>query len=115
MIVGGFSFLIDASITYLLISTGISNWFARIPAILLAMTYAWTINRYFTYKVKSEYRFQEAFRYATVAVVMAFLNYIIYFFLTLQGFIPIFALIFATAIQTILSFYLYRQFVFKVP
>jgi putative flippase GtrA len=115
LIVGGFGFLIDVSITYFLISTGISNWFARVPAISLAMISTWIINRYFTYKVKSDNSSQEAFRYLSIATLMAFLNYVIYLFLTLKDFIPLSALMIATTIQIILSFYLYRQFVFKEP
>lgn len=113
LLVGGSGFLVDAGITYLLNSLGVSPWLARIPAIALAMFYTWSINRHFTYEVKTGRTAGEAMRYATVAAAMALLNYLIYFVLASSGVWPVAAVTFATACQTLLSFHLYRQIVFR--
>ena len=113
LVVGVLGFLIDASTTYLLIAAGIPNWISRIPAIVLAMFFTWTFNRYITYKIKSIRTSKEVIRYAIVATFMAIFNYLIYLFLTLAGFIPLLALLIGTASQAILSFHLYRHIVFK--
>jgi len=115
LLVGGSGFLIDAGITYLLNSLGVSPWLARIPAIALAMVFTWTANRQFTYEVKTGRTAGEAIRYATVAAAMAFLNYLFYLALTSNGVQPVAAVTIATASQTILSFYLYRHIVFGKP
>lgn len=115
ILVGGSGFLIDAGITTLLISLGFPSWLARIPAICLAMAYTWIANRYFTYAVKTARSSKEAVRYASVAAVMALINYGIYFVLVQYGILPAIAVTIATACQTILSFHCYRRFVFREP
>ena len=77
LLVGGIGFFIDVGTTYLLIQLGISAWSSRIPAILLAMLFTWLANRIFTYKVNRPSSTNEAFRYALVAIFMAFFNYFI--------------------------------------
>lgn len=113
LLVGGSGFLVDAGITYLLCSLGLLPWLARIPAIAIAMIYTWCINRRFTYEVKTGRTAGEAMRYATVAMAMALLNYLIYFVLTSRGVWPVTAVTFSTACQTVLSYHLYRQIVFR--
>jgi putative flippase GtrA len=113
LLIGGSGFLIDVGITYLLYSLGLSPWIARIPAIALAMTFTWAANRQFTYRVTTSRTVGEALRYATVAASMASINYIIYFVLVSNGISTLVAVTFSTACQTIVSFYLYRHFVFS--
>lgn len=115
LLVGGSGFLIDAGITYLLNSLGVSPWVARIPAIALAMGYTWSLNRHFTYEVRTVGTAGEAMRYASVSAAMALLNYLIYFVLASGGVGLMVAVTIATACQTILSFHLYRQIVFRKP
>ena len=113
LLVGGSGFLIDAGITYFLNSHGVAPWLARIPAITLAVTYTWAVNRHFTYGVKNGRTVGEALRYATVAAAMASINYIVYFVLVTNGVWTVAAVTFATACQTIVSFHLYRHIVFS--
>jgi putative flippase GtrA len=115
LLVGGSGFLIDAGITYLLIQLMVAPWLARVPAIFLAMAFTWLANRYFTYEVKKARSTNEAMRYAVVAMVMALINYLIYFVLVSYRTWPLAAVTFATACQTVMSFHAYRYFVFREP
>lgn len=114
LLTGGVGFVIDAGLTYLLTKQGVQPWMARVPAIVLAMTFTWLANRYFTYRVKAARSATEATRYAAVAVAMAFANYLIYLFLVQNGLLPVMAVMFATACQTAISYYLYKHLVFNV-
>ncbi|HEY6094253.1 MAG TPA: GtrA family protein [Gallionellaceae bacterium] len=114
LLIGGLGFVIDASLTYLLVRQGIPPWVARVPAIVLAMTFTWLANRYFTYRVKATRSASEALRYAIAAITMAMVNYLIYLILVQNGLPPVMAVTLATACQTAISFYLYKHLVFKV-
>lgn len=113
LLVGGSGFLIDACVTYLLIQLTVAPWLARIPAILLAMVFTWLANRRFTYDVKKARTKSEAMRYATVAAVMAFINYLIYVVLVSFGAWPVLAVLVATICQAVMSFNAYRYLVFR--
>lgn len=113
LLIGGLGFVIDASVTYMLIVMGFAPWLARIPAILLAMVFTWLGNRQFTYKVKQTRSAAEAMRYAFTAIAMALVNYATFVVLVSYGMWPVAAVIVATACQTILSFHAYRSLVFK--
>ena len=112
LLAGVSGFVIDASTTHLLVWLQVAPWLARIPAIVLAMTYTWLANRHFTYKVRRKRSTNEALRYALVAAAMAFVNYLIYFLLVRQGTSPVLAVTLATACQTVFSFHAYKRFVF---
>jgi putative flippase GtrA len=113
LLVGGSGFLIDAGLTYLLISLGLSSWLARIPAMALAMAFTWIANRRFTYEVRVARSVGEGLRYLAVAIAMALFNYLIYLVLVGLGIWPMAALTAATACQTIVSFHAYRRFAFR--
>lgn len=113
LLVGGVGFCIDAGLTNLLVQRTVEPWLARIPAIFLAMAFTWLANRYFTYRVNKARSTSEAMRYSMVALVMALINYLIYFFLVRFGIWPVAAVTLATACQTLISFHAYRHFVFK--
>ena len=113
LLAGGSGFAIDAGITYLLVWLGVAPWLARMPAILIAMTYTWLANRHFTYKVKKKRSADEAVRYAFAAAAMALLNYLIFVLLVRHGTQPVVAVTLATACQTVLSFQIYRRLVFR--
>ena len=115
LLVGGSGFVIDVGLTYLLIRLGLAPWLARPPAIVCAAVFTWLANRQFTYQVTSQKSAHEATRYALVATLMATLNYAIYLVLIGISLVPVMAVTFATAIQTVLSFYAYRRFVFLLP
>ncbi|MDD4913565.1 MAG: GtrA family protein [Methylococcales bacterium] len=113
LLVGGLGFVIDAGVTSLLIALGLAApLLARIPGIMLAMTFTWLANRYFTYQVHTGRSVDEAMRYALVAGVMAGLNYSIYFLLVRYGVWPVLAVTMATACQTVVSFRSYQFLVF---
>ena len=113
LLVGGFGFIIDAGITYLLIEMAVDPWIARIPAIFMAMSFTWIANRYFTYQVKKAHSTKEALRYFCVAAVMVLFNYFIYGFLINYRVWPVAAVTIATLCQAIISFHAYRHFVFR--
>ena len=114
LIVGGTAYLIDVGVTYLLLlKVGLPAWLARVPALLLAMCYAWLLNRRFTYRVDRNRTAREAISYALVAGAMAMVNYLIYLVLISAHVLPVIAVTLATACQTIISFHSYRHFVFK--
>lgn len=115
LLVGGLGFCIDAGVTYLLIQQMVAPWCARIPAIVLAMTFTWLANRYFTYKVNKPHSTREAVRYASVSLFMALFNYLIYLILVRYGVWPVASVTIATAFQAIISFNAYRYFVFMEP
>lgn len=113
LLVGGSGFVIDAGLTYLLVQLDIASWLARIPAIALAMTYTWLANRTFTYRVGTDRSAGEAVRYASVALALAMINYLIYLALVRKGVWPVAAVTLATALQVVMGFYGYRYFVFR--
>lgn len=113
LLVGGSGFLIDAGLTYLLISLGLGSWLARIPAMAIAMAFTWIANRHFTYEVSAARSVGEGLRYLAVAITMALFNYLIYLALVAWGIWPMAALTVATACQTIVSFHAYRRFAFR--
>ncbi len=113
LVVGGSGFVIDAGLTWLFTLLHAEPWLARIPAVLIAMAYTWQANRHFTYRVGTARSAVEAMRYAMVAAVMAVINYLIYLILVTQGMWPVAAVTVATACQTVMSFFAYRQFVFR--
>ncbi len=112
LLVGGSGFVIDAGLTQLLIFLDFAPWLARIPAIALAMAYAWLANRYFTYRVERARSTNEAMRYAFVSTSMSLLNYLIYVVLVSYGVLPVLAITLATVCQVIVSYHSYRVFVF---
>lgn len=115
LLIGSAGFAMDAALTYVLIVAGLAPWLARIPAIAGAMSFTWLANRRFTYRVRAGRSAGEAFRYTTVALTMAMLNYTVFGVLIAYKIPPMAAVTVATALQTIVSFYAYRRFAFVEP
>lgn len=113
LIVGGLGFFIDAGLTLGLISVGLLPLLARPPAILAAMAFTWLANRKLTFRMQSAKSMAEALRYGTVALLVALLNYLIYYGLTLQDVTPFIAIVIATAMATFISYFGYKHFAFK--
>lgn len=113
---GGIGFVIDAGLTYALISNaGLSPFFARIPAIMAAMAATFIINRSRTFGRSPHSLAKEGFRYWVVGITSALLNYAVYSLLmrglpTLQ---PLVAVICGSATATFYSFFGYSRFVFR--
>lgn len=115
LIVGGLGFAIDSGITLALIYLGLSAFIARLPAILSAMAFTWLANRRLTFRLGTKPSREEAIRYFTVAISMAGFNYFLFSGLIMLNLSAFSAITFATAIQTVLSFYGYKKFAFKQP
>ena len=113
LLVGGSGFVIDAGITWLLLASGAAAWLARIPAILAAMAFTWLANRHFTYALTTARSASEATRYFLMAAFMAGLNYAVYLLLVQAGLAAVPAVALATGLQAGLSFFAYRDIVFK--
>jgi putative flippase GtrA len=112
LVIGGLGFVVDAGLTLLLIRAGLQPWQARVPAIVAAMAWTWLANRRFTYQASQSRPLVEAGRYATVALVMACGNYLLFLALVAWGTPPFVAVVVATACQTVVSFWAYKRFVF---
>lgn len=116
LIAGGFGFVIDAGLTYLLITkAGFSPFAARIPAILCAMGFTWAFNRTFTFEPSPHSLAKEGFRYWAVGVTSALLNYAIYSLLIhrLPMLQPVAAVVLSSMAATAYSFFGYSRFVFR--
>jgi len=113
LIVGGLGFVIDSGITLTLIYFGLSAFIARLPAILAAMAFTWLANRRITFRLGTKPSGKEVMRYFTVAISMACFNYFLFSLLIMLSWPAFLAITFATAAQTVLSFYGYKKLVFR--
>lgn len=113
-VIGLSGFAIDSSVTLLLIGAELSPLTARIPAILLAMTFTWLCNRRFTFAVEQKPRVAEAARYFTVAALAAMLNYLLYTGMVLAAIPPFAAIVVATGMVTVFSYLSYKKFAFGI-
>ncbi|WP_137129702.1 GtrA family protein [Rhizobium sp. FY34] len=116
LIAGGFGFIIDAGLTYLLISfAGFSPFAARIPAILCAMAFTWAFNRTFTFEPSPHSLAKEGFRYWAVGITSALLNYALYSLLIhrLPLLQPVAAVVLSSMAATAYSFFGYSRLVFR--
>lgn len=112
---GSGGFLIDAGLTHVLVElAGVSPFAARIPAIMAAMSFTWLINRSRTFEKSRHSLAVEGFRYWTVGVTSALLNYALYAALIYRAPLlqPIVAVMAASAGATAYSFFGYSRFVF---
>ncbi|NQY39146.1 MAG: GtrA family protein [Henriciella sp.] len=114
-IVGGLGFLVDSCFTLALIHRGIDPYTARVFSIALAMMVTWRLNRALTFETRGSDQAAEGFRYFTVAMIAAVLNYAIYagLLLSIPALPPLLAIIIAIGSVTMLSFAGYRHLVFK--
>lgn len=113
VVIGGAGFVIDAGLTHTLMLSGLTHWWARMPAILAAMAFTWQCNRRWTYGLVRKPGWQEAGRYFSVAGTVASLNYAAYALLALAGVSPLIGIVVATALQSGTAFFGYRRFAFQ--
>lgn len=116
VVAGGTGFTIDAGLTYLLLAlTSIGPFAARVPAIMVAMTATWFLNRKFTFGRSSASLVTEGFRYWAVGITAALLNYAVYSALIyrLPELQPVAAIVFASLAAMAYSFFGYSRFVFR--
>jgi putative flippase GtrA len=115
-IAGGLGFIVDAGVlTLLLHTTPLGPFLARLIAIALAMVTTWVFNRTFTFEKSGDSLAAEGFRYGSVGITAALVNYGLYsaLLLTMPDLQPLAAMVFATAASMFFSFFGYSRFVFR--
>ncbi|MBB3655905.1 putative flippase GtrA [Rhizobium sp. BK650] len=114
-IAGGVGFIVDAGVLAALLHLTLGPFIARLIAIALAMATTWALNRTFTFARSGRSLAAEGFRYGSVGVTAAFVNYGLYsaLLLSLPALQPLAAMVLATAASMFLSFFGYSRFVFR--
>lgn len=115
-IAGSIGFLVDIGMLMLILHfTPIGKFGARAISIPSAMLATWFFNRTFTFEKSSQSLAVEGFRYGSVGVVSALINYGIYsgLLISIPILRPTFALVMASAAATAFSFFGYSRFVFR--
>ena len=115
-VVGGAGFLVDASMLALLLTfTPMSAIPARALAILTALAATWYLNRRFTFGASRYSVIREGFRYGSVGLTSALVNYLIFtgLLLTIPTLNPFAALVFSSIAAMGFSFFGYSRFVFR--
>ncbi|MDQ0455542.1 GtrA family protein [Rhizobium paknamense] len=114
--VGFLGFIVDAGTLLLLLKvTPLGPLLARAIAIALALFVTWQCNRVFTFGASKRSLVVEGFRYGSVGLVSALINYTLYcgLLLSLPLLQPLAALVLASAAATTFSFFGYSRFVFR--
>jgi putative flippase GtrA len=115
-IAGGLGFIVDAGVlTLLLHVTPLGPFISRLIAIMLAMTATWAFNRTFTFDRSGRSLAAEGFRYGSVGITAALVNYGLYsaLLLSIPALQPLAAMVLATAASMFFSFFGYSRFVFR--
>ncbi|NEJ69113.1 GtrA family protein [Rhizobium phaseoli] len=115
-IAGGIGFLVDAGVLAALLHlTPLGPFLARIVAIAAAMAVTWVFNRRFTFERSSRSLAVEGFRYGSVGVTAALVNYGLYsaLLLSLPALQPLAAMVIASMASMVFSFFGYSRFVFR--
>lgn len=115
-IAGGIGFIVDAGVlSALLALTPLGPFLARIIAITLAMASTWVFNRNFTFDRSGRSLAAEGFRYGSVGVTAALVNYGLYsaLLLSLPALQPLAAMAVASIAAMVFSFFGYSRFVFR--
>ncbi|MDL2404776.1 GtrA family protein [Rhizobium calliandrae] len=116
LIAGGIGFVVDAGVLHLLLwLTPFGPFVGRAISIPSALLATWFLNRTFTFGRSDRSLAAEGFRYGSVGLTSALLNYALFSSLlvsepTLK---PIIALTLASAAATAFSFFGYSRFVFR--
>lgn len=118
-IAGGVGFLVDIGVLVFFLHFDLLDpYSARIFAIGSAMFCTWIINRNFTFQKGNRSVVSEGFRYGSVGVTSALLNYGIYagLLLVFAGTLrPTFAVVIASSLATCWSYFGYSRFVYDGP
>ena len=115
-IVGSIGFLVDGSVLWLLLeATPLGPFLARAIAIAVALVATWYLNRSFTFGASRRSIAVEGFRYGSVGITSAAVNYLIYsgLLLSLPILKPLAALVIASIAAMAFSFFGYSRFVFR--
>ncbi|ASW05262.1 GtrA family protein [Rhizobium sp. 11515TR] len=116
LIAGGVGFVVDAGVLHLLLwFTPFGPFVGRAASIPSALLATWFINRNFTFGRSDRSLAAEGFRYGSVGLTSAVLNYALFssLLMTEPSLRPIIALTLASAAATAFSFFGYSRFVFR--
>jgi len=116
LIAGGVGFVVDAGVLHLLLwFTPFGPFVGRAISIPSALLATWVLNRNFTFGRSDRSLAAEGFRYGSVGLTSALLNYALFssLLMTEPGLRPIIALILSSAAATAFSFFGYSRFVFR--
>ncbi|BCH52886.1 GtrA family protein [Agrobacterium vitis] len=115
-LVGSAGFVVDAGLLWLLLSfSALGPLAARALAILAALLVTWRLNRDFTFGASRQSLAVEGFRYGSVGLVSALVNYGLYagLLIAIPALNPFAALVFASLAAMAFSFFGYSRFVFR--
>jgi putative flippase GtrA len=116
LIAGSIGFIVDAGVLHLLIwFTPVGPFVGRAISIPSALLATWVLNRNFTFGRSNRSLAAEGFRYGSVGLTSALLNYALFssLLMTEPSLRPIIALTLASAAATTFSFFGYSRFVFR--
>ncbi|MBB3287297.1 MULTISPECIES: GtrA family protein [unclassified Rhizobium] len=116
LIAGSVGFIVDAGVLHLLLwFTPFGPFVGRAISIPSALLATWFINRNFTFGRSDRSLAAEGFRYGSVGLTSALLNYALFSSLLMAepALRPIIALTLASAAATAFSFFGYSRFVFR--
>jgi putative flippase GtrA len=116
LIAGGVGFVVDAGVLHLLLwFTPFGPFVGRAISIPSSLLATWVLNRNFTFGRSDRSLAAEGFRYGSVGLTSALLNYALFssLLMTEPSLRPIIALTLASAAATAFSFFGYSRFVFR--
>lgn len=116
LIAGGIGFVVDAGVLHLLLwFTPFNPFVGRAISIPSALLATWVLNRNFTFGRSDRSLAAEGFRYGSVGLTSALLNYALFSSLLMvqPSLQPIIALTAASVAATAFSFFGYSRFVFR--
>ncbi len=113
---GTIGFSVDAlTLLALLHFTPVGPYIGRVIAIGVAMLATWIFNRTFTFERSRHSLAVESFRYGSVGITAALLNYCLYtaLLISLPGLRPLVAMTLSSLAAMAFSFFGYSRFVFR--
>jgi putative flippase GtrA len=114
-LVGGLGFVVDTGLLAVLHhGLGVDPFTARLISIVCAAVATWRMNRALTFGASNSSQAAEGLRYAAVAAAAAGINYAIYALalLAVPGLPPVAAVVVATLLSMVLSYFGYSRLVF---
>ena len=116
LLAGSVGFVVDAGVLHLLLwYTPVGPFIGRAVSIPSALLATWILNRNFTFGHSDRSLAAEGFRYGSVGLTSAVLNYALFssLLMTEPSLRPIIALTLGSAAATAFSFFGYSRFVFR--
>ena len=116
LLAGSVGFVVDAGVLHLLLwYTPVGPFIGRAVSIPSALLATWILNRNFTFGHSDRSLAAEGFRYGSVGLTSAMLNYAVFssLLMTEPSLRPIIALTLGSAAATTFSFFGYSRFVFR--